>query len=224
MIDGPIGILLLVLVVGSWFCSRTCAARWDHPDPEEKHAARMMLYLESAVIVLTLAGVAMVKPALYGNMVFLVLSLSWLGVFGVWVYKINGQAPTPAAPARPSFGDRLLVNAGLLGVILPALLMASGLSTALTWPLGWKRFLGPLRGAHSNPSLSIPSADMPTVDECIQRIFAGHLLLSLYISVAWVALATLHAWVIWWWQGRRTAIRGGTAAHDNQQGSSAVSL
>jgi hypothetical protein len=208
MVDGPVGINLLVLIVVTWFCGRGCAARWNHPDPGLRWTARMAMYATAAIITMTLAGLVLVRPALYGHPVILALAVSWIGIAGLSARKSKHRPPQADLPARASIRDRLLVNAGLLGMVVPPVVMATGMSTALTWPLGWKRFLVPLFGYKTDAGYLPPS-----VDGSIQWIFASHLLTSLYITVAWMAVAALHARTILWWQSRgRKGLRSDTSS------------
>src|SRR5207244_6246063 len=63
----------------------------------------------------------------------------WFGVMIFWLLRIQLR-PGPVSPemasALPSFRDRLVLNAGFIGAITPALSMAGGVCQAVALALG----------------------------------------------------------------------------------------
>src|SRR5207245_327830 len=96
------------------------------------------------------------------------------------------------------------LNAGLLGVLIPGIGMAVGVTQAVALSGGIVRYLGPLyrfkdAGAGAADATAVPSW------AAIQDLYAFHLLASVNLAATWIVVATLHAAVVRWWRARREA-------------------
>lgn len=135
----PIVITLTMLIVSTWFCGQWCASRWNHPVAGLQRSARLAGVLMVALPLLTLALTANVRGDIFQEWYFLSGEALWFGVMLYWLARIKlrpGPESAEEAAALPSFRDRLLINAGFIGAITPALSMAAGVCQAVALSLG----------------------------------------------------------------------------------------
>lgn len=228
IVDWPVMTHLLVLAAATWFCGKWCAARWLHPVAGVRKIAVLGSILMSLLPCAVLALILRVSPAMFADPIFELGAMLWVGIVLYWLMRVG--RPTAGAlwappPPSPSFRDRLLINAGFLGALVPALLMVGGLSHALALALGvmsWKDFLfsasspGPVAtlgviagsaalipDASGVIVVSLPKVEPPNAIVSIQQIYICHFLSSLYLALFWSIAAALHAGLVMGWQKLR---------------------
>src|SRR5207247_1283092 len=96
--------------------------------------------------VVVLALVPNIQETVLDDWVFLVGMFVWMVVTIGWVVRMRKRpAPgTAAVPPAPSLADRLVINAGILGIVTPAMVFATGVTQALALSLGIVTYLVPL--------------------------------------------------------------------------------
>ncbi len=213
--DWPVGMCLLICIAATWFCGRWCTRHRGHPVAGVRRTVLIGAVLMAAVPVfaLTLSAVVLVFRTWYLDAVGVLGSLAWVGVALYWIVRIlrgRGEAVPAVAPPLLSFRDRLLFNAGVLGALLPALLMVTGFSQTVSLALGLLNLFPALAGE------AVPGHALPTVRGSITDIYAVHFVSSFYLAAAWMILALVHASLVLAWQaflrGRVPAAAKATAS------------
>lgn len=194
----PMASCFVLLAVSTWFTGRWCVRRRNHPDPGVQRAAKLVQMLTGFLPLGLWLAMLRLQPDIVDDLVFALGLAVWILVHVYWGLRRARTAAEwsqPDAPPPPTFRDRLLLNGGLLGSIIPGITMATGVTQAIALALGIVIYLGAIF-PKSEPRVFTPHAT-------IQDIYAVHVWGSLNIAAAWIIAATLHAGVVRWWQSYR---------------------
>lgn len=241
IVDWPVSTHLLVLAAATFFCGRWCAARWLHPVAGVRKIAVLGSILMALLPCAVLALILRVSPGMFADPIFELGAALWVGVVLYWLMRVGrptaGALWAPAPPS-PGFRDRLMINAGFLGALVPALMMLGGLSQALALALGVMSWTGslfrtnvpgpanavgliagavfafPATGEMPLPPTYPPVGAVPNEIVSIQQIYVCHFLSSLYLALFWIILAALHAGLVMAWQ----KVRRGTQSQPTVPG------
>lgn len=198
IVDWPVFISLIVLAASSWLCGRWCALHWEHSMRGVRATAKLAIRVLEALPVLTLLAIVVLRPQMYRDPFILLGAGAWVIAVLLCVGRILRRTDAQLAELPiPSFRDRLLINACLLGVVLPPLVIVAGLSQATAMALGIVTYIDVLfgRGASANPSAAAS----------IHQIFVYHFQFSFYIAAAWMLFAAIHASLISWLLDRKVS-------------------
>ncbi len=189
----PVANLFILLVVSTSYTGRWCARRRNHPLPGIQRVAMLVQMLIGFLPLAIVLAVLHINRDILDDPVFACGLAAWILVLVYWAAR--GSRGTvdfsTADTVPPSFRDRLLLNAGFLGTVVPGLVMATGVTQAAALALGILAFLTP------------PDAPLVTPDASIHRIFAVHVWGTWTMVVGWILAATLHAAVVSRWQDDR---------------------
>jgi hypothetical protein len=225
----PIGVTLVMLIVSTWFCGQWCAGRWNHPVAGVQRVARLAGVIMVMLPLFTLGMTAYLRGDIFGQWFFLIGEALWFGVMLYWLVRIKrnpGPEPGETPPPLASLRDRLLINAGFLGIITPALSMAAGVTQAVALALGVVPYI-PILGrpnpvtvaattvacAAGTPELTpyavaavvvqgkvfeppLPAENLPHAGYLILHLYATHVWGACGMAAIWFVGAMIHAGVI----------------------------
>lgn len=135
----PVAMVFVLIIVATAFCGQWCAARWNHPMPGMQRTARLAGVMMVALPVLTLLLVNHIRADMFQHWYFLIGETAWFAVMLYWLLRIKikpGPQPGATPPPSASFRDRLVLNAGFIGAVYPAIVLSTGVTTALALALG----------------------------------------------------------------------------------------
>lgn len=194
----PVAMNLLILCVATWFAGRWCARRWDHPVPGVRKVAYLGACVQSGAPILTLGLLLLIRPDIFLDPVFLTGVAAW-AVLTLYWYRRIWSATRPLSEhvslTLPLLRDRLLIGAGLLGVLVPALVLVGGVTPAISLGLGVVTFLADLFGKVPAGRLASPSATLS-----ILWIYVVHFFLALNLVGVWLIFVLVHAGGVLVWQ------------------------
>lgn len=200
----PMANTFALLAVTSWFSGRWCMRRSSHSVPGVRRAARLAQMLVGFLPLATVLTIMNLRLDLFEDEVFTVGLAVWVLVLVYWAARSSRTTPglsVTEPPAATSFRDRMLLNGGLLGSLIPGLGMALGVSQAVALGGGIVRYLVPLYRFKGPVDSSGPLAPAAA----IQDLYAFHFYTSMNLAATWIVVATLHAAFVRWWRGRHDA-------------------
>ena len=143
----PIANLFVLLVISTWYTGRWCERRHNHPDPGVQRVAKLVQMLTGFLPFGLWLVMLMTRPDILDDLIFALGLSAWILVHVFWLARssrVEVDFSRPDAPPPPSFRDRLLLNGGLLGSIIPGITMATGVTQATALALGIVLYLTPI--------------------------------------------------------------------------------